>query len=1027
MLYSPVSAGAGSSALQIALLCLLPLALGILGTLVAMALFGRKPPPDQSAALGDLQSLLSVRDRELRDRDTELGNLRTQLGNFEEEYSSLRGNRDRLEADFKSAEKRSADANSQIVALQSDLSNSNTARLKFEQDLKRKDADMSALNARLTGALGDFDKAKAASAAQLAALTAGAATAAAAIKSKDSRIGELDAKIKTLEGNLAAKANVEANLAARNKEIDDYKLRLSKLEAAVAEGGDLKLKADKELADLRAQLAASKADADKAKAAAAAELAVLTAGAAAAAVSIKSKDGRIGELEARVQALQGDLDLRAKEAGDFKLRFEKADTDLKATVSAKSDWDVKMAAKDKELADMRLQFTTVKSDAEKAKAVAAAELAALTAGAAAAAATIKSKDNRISELEARIGALEGDLNLRAKEAGDLKMRFEKADTDLKATVSAKGDWEAKFAAASADLQGKAGRITELETRIKALEADLNTRIKESGDLKMRFEKADTDLKATVSAKSDIDAKLAAKDKDLADLRAQLASARSEGDKAKAAAAVELAALTAGAAAAAATIKGKDGRIGELDARIKTLEADLKATVSAKSDIDAKFAATGKEVADLRAQLTAARSDGDKARAAAAAELAALTAGAATAAAVLKGKDSRIGELEARIQALEGDLNARAQEADDLKVRFDKADNDLKVSFASKGQWESSLKDKDSELDDLRARVAKLDAELKFGMDAKARAEADRDLRDRELSDLRLRLSGLQGDADKARAAAAAELAALTAGAATAAAVLKNKDGRIGDLERRLAAMEAELGGIRNRREQALVDAQQEIAALRATSTKSNADWEARLLARDTEWQAKLEARPPQLAETSALFLNAQASRASVEAGAAKLGVTIVAAACPQHLSDIHGIGTVFEGRLYENGIGTFFEVAQLSDDDFRRMLQITDDMVRSVDFDKIRADALKQAKDSDTMGRTWSGQDPDDFEPIDGIGHTFEKRLYDAGICTYEALVNTSVERLEQIVSRGKKMVTKPNIPHWITQAQALLANKGNR
>jgi hypothetical protein len=50
--------------MELAVFCLLPLALGVLGTLVVMALFGRKPPPDQSAALGDLQSLLSVRDRE---------------------------------------------------------------------------------------------------------------------------------------------------------------------------------------------------------------------------------------------------------------------------------------------------------------------------------------------------------------------------------------------------------------------------------------------------------------------------------------------------------------------------------------------------------------------------------------------------------------------------------------------------------------------------------------------------------------------------------------------------------------------------------------------------------------------------------------------------------------------------------------------------------------------------------------------------------------------------------------------------
>ena len=876
-MFSPAQAGGGAFGLPLWLVtCLLPLAIGILGTLGLLAWLGRKPAVDRSSEINDYQSLLSKRDVELRDRETELGNLRSQMKHVEEDYNAIRGDRDRLDGSLKAAEKRSADSNAHVLALQNDLSAANTAKLKFEQDLKRRDSDFAAASAKLTGALGDVDKAKLTTAAQIAALTAGAATAAVVIKGRDSKIGELEGKVKGLEADVAVKATLA-------KQVDDYKLRLGKLEGAVKEGADVKLKADKELTDLRTQLAGAKSEGDKAKAAAGIELAALTAGAATAAAALKGKDTKIGELEGRLKMLEADAAVRAKEALDFRTRFEKADTDLKATVGLKGDWETKLSSRDKELADLRTQLAGAKSEGDKAKAAAGIELAALTAGAATAAVTLKSKDARIGELEARLKTLEADAAARAKEALDFRTRFEKADTDLKATVGLKGDW---------------------------------------------------------------DSKLSAKDKELVDLRAQLAAAKSEGDKAKAAAGIELAALTAGAATAAVALKSKDSKISELEARLKTLEADVA---------------------------------------------------------------------------------ARAKEAVDFRTRFEKADTDMKASGGLKGNWDAQLSAKDKDLGDLRARIAKLEADLKTGMDAKSRVEADRDLRDRELGDLRTRLAGLQGDVEKTRGIAAAELAALTAGAATAAATLKSKDSRIGDLEKRLAAMEAELGGMRTRREQALADAQGEIASLRANTTKSQTDWEARLLARESEWKAQLETSTAKLAQTSALLVDTQKTRDSVSAAAAKLGLTAVIAACPQHLSDIHGIGTVFEQRLFENGIGTFFEVAHMSDEDMTKALQITGEMVKSVDFNAIRTDALRLAKETDTQGRTWSGEEPDDFEPIDGIGHTFEKRLYDAGICTYRALLNTPQPEIERIISKGKKLVTKPDIPYWFKQATELLAKKGGK
>lgn len=698
MIFSPLAAGTPGVAFPWFPWCLLPLALGILGTWALLWLFGKKG--GDTTRITEIESLLTTRDRELKDRDAELGNLRAQLKNVEGEYKGAMSNREKYELDLKAADKKYLDLNARATALENDLKAAVSARGKLEADLKAKDGEATSLSSRLSALMGEVDKSKAGLAAQIAALTAGAATAAAAIKGKDA-------------------------------ELADWKARFGKLELDLKAANDARTKLD---ADLKAK----------------------------------------GNVDTEIVGLRGQLD--------------------------------------------------------KTKTSLAAQIAALTAGAATAAATLKSRDTEIADWKARFGKLELDL---------------KAANDARAKLDA-------------DLKAKGGVDTELTG-----------------------------------------------------LRAQFASLKGDADKAKAAAAAELAALTAGAATAAATIKSKDTRIAELEAQYKKLQADFGAKAGS-----------------------------------------------------------------------------------------------------------------DKELADLRARIAKLEADLKAGMDAKAKAEADRDIRLRELEDLRKRLASTQGDLDKAKGAAAAELAALTAGAATAAATLRSKDSRISDLEKRISSLEGELSGARSGGK-ALADAQAEIAALRGQMTKAQADWDARLLARENEWKAKLASTEgqykTQLMSAQAAVVDAQKTRTAAEAAAAKLGVKAVVSACPQHLSDTKGIGTVFEGRLYANGIGTFFELANMSDDDLKKALQITDEMVSSVSYDEIRKDALRLARETNSLGRTWSGQSPDDFEPIDGIGYTFEKRLYDANICTYEALLNTPQDKIFEIVTQGKKLVNKPDIPYWIKQVKDLM------
>ena len=95
------------------------------------------------------------------------------------------------------------------------------------------------------------------------------------------------------------------------------------------------------------------------------------------------------------------------------------------------------------------------------------------------------------------------------------------------------------------------------------------------------------------------------------------------------------------------------------------------------------------------------------------------------------------------------------------------------------------------------------------------------------------------------------------------------------------------------------------------------------------------------------------------------------------------------------GIGTYWELSEIADQDLVRVLEVQD--FQAVDIVAVKADALKLAEETDTVGRYWDGTPPDDFEKLEGIGEVYERRLYDAGICTFRALAEVSAERLQEI------------------------------
>lgn len=141
-------------------------------------------------------------------------------------------------------------------------------------------------------------------------------------------------------------------------------------------------------------------------------------------------------------------------------------------------------------------------------------------------------------------------------------------------------------------------------------------------------------------------------------------------------------------------------------------------------------------------------------------------------------------------------------------------------------------------------------------------------------------------------------------------------------------------------------------------------------------------------------------------------------ACPQDLSAVDGIGTVFEQRLYDAGIGSYWSLAELPDDELGTLL----DAHTGVDLGAIKDSAMQLAVATNSQGRVWSGSQPDDFDVLAGIGEVYERRLYEAGICTYEALAATSPERLAEIC-QAPPMQT-PDYAAWVSTAADLAAGR---
>jgi len=261
------------------------------------------------------------------------------------------------------------------------------------------------------------------------------------------------------------------------------------------------------------------------------------------------------------------------------------------------------------------------------------------------------------------------------------------------------------------------------------------------------------------------------------------------------------------------------------------------------------------------------------------------------------------------------------------------------------------------------------------------------------------LRDAQAEADNLRQQLAEATAAKEALEASAGDTTVNAD----ELNAQIEALTADKSAL----EQQLADSQAQLEQARTEYAES------------TAWQQRAPAIVD-LGQTLSRMSDTKLAAANSSAAAGSLPHLVAA---PQDLADVKGIGRTYEQRLYNAGVGSFWELAVCSDDDLKRILEINELQLLSIDLDAIRADARRLAEETGTVGMLWDGEAPDDFEPIDGIGKTFEQRLYDAGIRTYKALAAATPEQLAEIVKAKKPL--DPDYQSWIDQARALMQSAG--
>jgi len=136
---------------------------------------------------------------------------------------------------------------------------------------------------------------------------------------------------------------------------------------------------------------------------------------------------------------------------------------------------------------------------------------------------------------------------------------------------------------------------------------------------------------------------------------------------------------------------------------------------------------------------------------------------------------------------------------------------------------------------------------------------------------------------------------------------------------------------------------------------------------------------------------------------------------PDPLSDIRGIGDVYEQRLYEAGVFTWHELGQV---DVDTLAAITRALPNSQPESWIEQ-ARRLAAENGRIGATYTGPVPSDFTRIRGVDQVFAQKLVRAGIVTFAQLTQTTAPKLAAIIPTHR-LDDAIDFAAWIAEAGEL-------
>jgi predicted flap endonuclease-1-like 5' DNA nuclease len=487
-------------------------------------------------------------------------------------------------------------------------------------------------------------------------------------------------------------------------------------------------------------------------------------------------------------------------------------------------------------------------------------------------------------------------------------------------------------------------------------------------------------------------------------------------------------LSADKMAMEADLEDKDRALEDLNIQIESLNEQLAAPPVAEKtagEVDSQVLALSAQVADLQGQLDAAT--------AAKADLEQQLAAQPAAVVVPVEVEGQVEALNAQVADLQSQLDAANAAKADLEQQL----------AATQGQ----LGDLTAQVDNFKQQVetalspeelADLQAQLAAGAPA-AEGEPVAEGEAKEGPSV-LGLAALAGGVTAAvhrSRSRADELdqssVQLTSEKADLEAALQEKDQSLASFNEHLLSLQGQVNELASEKstadvallakEQELADAQAQIQALQARIDELTAQFDS-TAAEMSALQTKVQAAAPleQAVSMGERLAKLPAVKQSAAGAALVLGKQPVLSPKVQALTQVAGIGSVRQQKLYNSGVGTFWELSNLDNDQMKAIFGLTATRLQRVDFDETRASARQLADETDTVGLLWDGERVDDMEPIAGIGRVFEQRLYAAGITTYDLLAASSAEQLADIIQAPE--FNQPDYGLWLSDAKALVEKR---